>query len=191
MWQDDVVPSPERFQPYSVTNIEGPGRPLYPGGPMFPAAADVTFVDMRNEEVGVTLKLRVIEGRPALVGVVVGPILPTIVHEISATDIHSLPIDELTDRAIFRAGGDFADSRTGAGHEDPSTEGTASVRTRRRHAMSDELLREVAEVVRAETRGEPRQAVRRHFHTSERTASRWIAAARERGFITDTSEGSK
>lgn len=183
MWQAEAMPDASRFEFYGPPSVEGPARPLFPGGPMFPSVAEQIFSDIDNEEIAVTLKLRVIDGRPTLVGVMVGPIHPAIDdREIPPSYLRSLPIKDLYDRATYRAGAAFADARTGPGHEDPATEGAAAVRAARlrRHAMTDDLLREVADVVLSDTSGKPREAVRDHFFTSWRTASRWIAATRER-----------
>ncbi len=180
LWQAKGVPP---FLPYGLRNLQGPIRPLHAGGPAFPAACDVWFVDREDGGRRLTLSLRVIDGRPALVGLSVGPFAPTIVREWTARDIHELPTDTLVDDAAAYIAANVADQRY-EGHGDPDAEGVAAVRVRRqRHPMTDDLLREVASVVTADRRGEPRRAVRNHFHTSERTASRWIALAKERGFM--------
>lgn len=54
---------------------------------------------------------------------------------------------------------------------------------RRQRSVTDELLREVAEVYLADTLDAPTLAVEIHFDTSNRTATRWVRLARQRGFI--------
>jgi len=54
----------------------------------------------------------------------------------------------------------------------------------RRRAVTDDLLRQVASVVVANL-DRPTIAVRDHFPTSHRNATRWSAAARDRGFLID------
>jgi hypothetical protein len=59
-----------------------------------------------------------------------------------------------------------------------------ALRGRRRRTVNDRLPREVAETVRADGNGAPTKAVETQMHTSHRNATRWITAARERGFLT-------
>lgn len=54
---------------------------------------------------------------------------------------------------------------------------------RRQRSVTDDLLREVAAVYQADTIGAPTLAVEDHFETSNRTATRWVKLARQRGFI--------
>jgi hypothetical protein len=51
-----------------------------------------------------------------------------------------------------------------------------------RHEMTDEFLGEVAAVY-SESETKPTAAVVARFHVSRPTASRWVALARERGFL--------
>ena len=53
----------------------------------------------------------------------------------------------------------------------------------RRTTLTDKFLREVAEVYRANDGIV--EAVRRHFNLSQRTAYRYVTAAKDRGFITE------
>lgn len=68
--------------------------------------------------------------------------------------------------------------------------GKAAAATRGRRKMTDDLLREVAEVYLADTSGAPTQAVADHFYTGHRNATRYVAKARERGFINQTEDKS-
>jgi hypothetical protein len=67
---------------------------------------------------------------------------------------------------------------------------TESVAARRRRSVTDELLREVAAVYQADTTGKPTKAVKEHFPTSQRNAARYVALAKERGFINQTEDQS-
>jgi hypothetical protein len=60
---------------------------------------------------------------------------------------------------------------------------TESVELRRRRTVTDELLREVARVYESDTTGAPTKAVSDRFPTSHRNATRYVALARERGFL--------
>jgi len=59
---------------------------------------------------------------------------------------------------------------------------------RRGRPVSDEELRRVAEIVEANDY-DPRKEVMRTLHVSGRTASRWIAAAKDRGFVGAAKKG--
>lgn len=61
----------------------------------------------------------------------------------------------------------------------------------RRRRVTDDLLREVAEVYRAADDGRPTEAVARRFAASHSTAARWVGLARERDFLGATSSGRK
>jgi hypothetical protein len=54
---------------------------------------------------------------------------------------------------------------------------------RRRQELDEGFLRQVAGIVQGDDSGAPRMAVAEQMHTSDRTASRWIAEARRRGFL--------
>jgi hypothetical protein len=59
--------------------------------------------------------------------------------------------------------------------------------TRQYRPVDMGLLRQVADIVTVNTYN-PRKQVAEELHTSERTASRWIAEARRRGFVTQEEE---
>jgi hypothetical protein len=59
----------------------------------------------------------------------------------------------------------------------------SALATRRRRTVNDKLLQEVAEVYQADTTYAPTWAVANHFPTSHRTATRYVALARKRGFL--------
>ena len=54
---------------------------------------------------------------------------------------------------------------------------------RKREDLDDELLSRVADAYQSDVSGAPRRNVAETLHTSERTASRWIAEARKRGLL--------
>ncbi len=176
---------------FVTTNVEGPVRPLSTGA-LFPSGIDVliypmsagragVLADERNNKV-LTLHLRAIDGQPVLVGISASN-LDGSPRELSAAELHMLPVKALTEGAVRAAAATTAAAVPHPYERDPIVEGQSAVNARRRHVLTDELLQEVASVVKSDTRGEPRQAVRKHFSTSLRTASRWLAAARDRGFL--------
>ena len=59
----------------------------------------------------------------------------------------------------------------------------AAGKLHRNKKMNSTHLQRVAEVYLADRTGAPTEAVRAHFNTAHRTATRWVALARERGFI--------
>lgn len=169
-----------------VTNVEGPSRPLASGA-MFPARADVLIYDADDEATRVRLSLRSIDGRPVLVGAAVEPAHAGVAQELSATALRELPLNKLTEIAVKAAAAPFADERSGPGRGDPEREGVLATRARRRRGMSDEELEEVARVMR-ENPGNPTLAVFEQLAApaffSYRTAARWVAEAKKRGFAT-------
>ena len=56
-------------------------------------------------------------------------------------------------------------------------------RAGRKVKVTDDLLREVAEVYRANVSGKPTEAVANHFDRSHRTATLYIKRARDNGFL--------
>jgi len=64
-----------------------------------------------------------------------------------------------------------------------------SARSQARRTVTDELLRQVAEVYRANLKDRPGEAVRAAFWVHPRTAARYIRAARDKGFLPDTTRG--
>jgi hypothetical protein len=131
----------------------------------------------------VTLTLRVEDGRPILDTFYVTR--PRAAHgPLRATTIHALPVDRIVAAAIeqIRIAMDRFEGAADAKR--------LAVQAYGRRRITDELLREVADVVRADRLQMPNQAVQTKLHTSSRNASRWITAARERGFL-DDNEGSQ
>jgi hypothetical protein len=104
--------------------------------------------------------VRDIEGLPPL-----GRLLNVVIKEVAAW---------ASAQESGRAQPDFHDIKLGE---------KVAARRRKRHVINDELLSTVAEVVRTDMSGAPRQALREQIGCSLRTASRWIALARERGFL--------
>lgn len=74
---------------------------------------------------------------------------------------------------------------------DPRPEAVAAVRgARGNRKVTDALLREVAEVYRSNMDA-PTKAVRERYFVSERMASKYVQAARARGFLPPTTQGKK
>jgi len=67
--------------------------------------------------------------------------------------------------------------------------GIQHARSAARRTVTDELLRQVAEVYRANLKDRPGEAVRAAFWVHPRTAARYIRAARDKGFLPDTTRG--
>jgi hypothetical protein len=169
-------------------------------GPSFPEWADVhwcrllpapgptgTYNWKDRRVTGPLVRLHVVvhDGRPEVDEVIAerqagGP-------EVTATALCDIPLRAIVDRfveqmamlsfgaSLFQDVEDF-----NAGYKDATS---AAAATRRRRTVDDELLREVAEVHRNDLTFAPVKAVQEHFHTSRRNAARWVALARERGFV--------
>lgn len=120
-----------------------------------------------------TLWLAVEDGTPLLTQICVrrsgasGP--------LKASIVHALPVNQLADEAV---GSILAFLAMGGTNDDNLTN-----QIPRRRAVDDDLLRQVARAVQADGRAEPNNAVRASIPCSKRTASRYIALARERGFL--------
>lgn len=164
-----------------VADISGFISPL-PSGPLWPTAAEVwAYVGDEPEKV-VTLTFRVMDGQPVLTGVGIRQVVPDWPRpaEVTEDDIRALlPLQELVDEAV-RAVTVVVGA---AGTEPPDA--------RRRGPLTREFLEWVAYVVRSNPRTPMRSLAESYFHTSERTAWRWVTAAREKGLLPDTptSEG--
>jgi hypothetical protein len=119
------------------------------------------------------------------------------IRSVTASAARNLPLKKIIDEAIHRvtvlaaAIQEIAASGEQHGYRflgiDPS--GRFIVRPevlnkRTRRLVDDSLLADVAEVVRAHPT-QPNLNVRRQLHTSSRNATRWIAAAKQRGFLDD------
>lgn len=115
--------------------------------------------------------------------------------EITATALSTIPLREIVDGVKITIAEvmvlELDDSGTPGedGHFDEDTNDAAwlagkSVEAlRRRRTVTDELLQEVARVYEGDTTGAPTKAVADHFPTSHRNATRYVALARERGFL--------
>lgn len=94
------------------------------------------------------------------------------------SDLRKIPLDRIFTAACERVGA-VAASRSGSA--DLSSAAKAAVQ-RRRHVLASDFLKRVAVVVK-ENPDAPTRAVAERLFTSHRTASRWIAAARSKGFL--------
>jgi len=146
-----------------------------PDGSPFPEWLEVgATVD---GEVGISLRLVLENGTPVLDRIEMarphGAGKP-----LTASRIHAVPVDGVVQKAITLAADHFRGSEDSAGTAD-------LLRAHGRRSITDELLREVASVVAKDTRGKPNLAVQTEMHTSSRNATRWIKAAKERGFLSE------
>ena len=105
-----------------------------------------------------------------------------------------MPIASLFDRLVSFLGWAAQLEKTaydepGVPHPIPSDDeldayGAKAVSSLRGRPVSDEDLRKVAEIVK-DNGFNPRKQLKETLNLSERTASRWIAEARRRGFLGD------
>ncbi|MGH9090202.1 MAG: hypothetical protein ACRDZR_02290 [Acidimicrobiales bacterium] len=180
---------------FRVRIVEGPIASLATGAP-FPAVADVEIFEAIERVV--TLRLRVRDGRPVLIRLTVGPwpSSPTFTEmterdapELTATEIHALPVEELVTAAIRQVALTVAASTPAPHAYDGRAAADAAVESRRRRIMTDTTLRQVAEIARrASAKPDAVAAIRREMHTSARSAYRWLGLAEERGYIPPPTE---
>ena len=135
------------------------------------------------DDTPVTLTLEVEDGRPVLNSFLFGRPRGGKKGPLTASMISKISVDQVVRKTIEDVGR-FMARVDGV----PDGTGASALRSHGRRSITDSFLREVASVVRDDLLGEPNQAVQRRLHTSSRNASRWITAARERGFLTDTTE---
>lgn len=112
---------------------------------------------------------------------------------VTASFIHGLPVGDLFDQLVAYL--DWGADLMQKGYDDPNVVhlmpkdderqamGARAVASQRGRLVSDEDLRKVAEIVVGNDY-DPRKEVVRQLHLSDRTASRWIAEARRKGFLT-------
>ena len=175
--------------------VAGVARPLSTGA-MFPTVATVQAYEEGNPSTEITLRLRVMEGRPVLVGISVGPDAeidrlfdgPEIV-ELDGEYLRRLPFDELVMTATKAVARAFAAAAPAPYRRDPATEGDVAVRARGRRVMTDDLLADVVLIVKAHPEA-PTRAVHEQMGCSYRTAGRWVAEARSAGSSSEV-EGQK
>jgi hypothetical protein len=156
---------------------------------LFPAYVDVGVI--RESWLEVELSIQVLNGLPELVRLEIrkGRDAARNLLPIRARDLRSPslpPLERLLTRIVQEIGTRAA--AESQRHPEPDagdrTRGErVAAQRRKRHQMNDDLLRRVAEVVTADTTGAPRMALRNEIGCSLRTASRWIALAKERGFL--------
>lgn len=125
----------------------------------------------------VTISRSGVAGHPGAGIVWAGP-------EITASAIHALPLESIVERVVH----DCAQwaART-VGRADADAAASAAMHQRRRHAITDDLLRQVSEIARSHPDA-PTIAVSAALPTSRRNASRLIAEARRRGFFDEPTE---
>lgn len=131
------------------------------------------------DETPLVVELTVEDGRPVLTTLMVGRPSHT-AGALKASTVHGIPVDQVV-RKVVEDVGRLMERVDGQALPD----GSGALKAYGRRVITDELLREVAEHVRGDPHGKPNQAVARNLHTSSRNASRWISAAKERGFLSE------
>jgi hypothetical protein len=141
-----------------------------------------------------TLFFEVVDSRPALRSLRIGAEEVDGEAEVTASVVHDLPLGQIIAETIARtATATLASARAsearaeGRPHQFLTPEEVASTRRNalvsvRGRPVGDETLRRAAEIVRDHPY-DYRQKVHELLPTSKRTASRYIAEARKRGFI--------
>ncbi len=109
--------------------------------------------------------------------------------EVRAADLRALRLDDLLELATGAAGlvvtldvGEVVTAE-GPGDERTTVRQVREARRRARRKVTDELLREVAEVYGDNSEGAPVQAVSEHFDVALRTATWYVRQARDAGYL--------
>ena len=120
-------------------------------------------------------------------------------QEVRTSHLTGIRVEDLMERAIVelrvvRGHGDrdpvtgmydFYDPRPG----EAEIAATRAARAARKVKITDELLREVAAIYRANVDHKPLEAVAARFDRAHRTAALYVARARERGFLSPALKG--
>ena len=202
-WHHLWVPARPRFEPHLLTvgffgwGPEGVTLIELSDGTLFPET--VRAFARYGDGPQLRLTLGVEDGHPIVVGVELdrtyGPALtPSIIRDV--------PWVEVFDKTIGDAASQFlefyrAEQRHGRWKPDIDysesekaefqSASQAALTARRGRPVDDETLRQVAEIV-SRNRYDPRREIQKRLGASPRTASRWIKAAQQRGFVQDKSE---
>lgn len=180
-WQDyNGIKVPPRFEV---------GEPLTPDGRF--SSPEMEFgprgVHYRQVDRLVTYKFEMLDGVPRCVSVILGS--PPGLDEITAQDLRKVQIENaLTAVLDFFAGANAQYPHTYAISRKAAVD---LLRKRKRHAVTEDVLREVAEIYEENIDGAPTQAVAEHFGVELRTASQRVKRAREAGFITQTAKSGR
>jgi hypothetical protein len=160
-------------------------------GLALPVGAAATVRTREGEPIAV-IDVGVVGGRPACTGVSAVP-----GHELTMLLLRSIPIARLVRETaaaqvvrVTREDGEYYGERypdaAEAGAFDLSRQQLqVDLTLKRRAPLDDDFLREVADEYRqAQAAGVPTgQSIRARWPTSEANARRWVARARERGFL--------
>jgi hypothetical protein len=165
----------------------GPTVSLADGTP-FPAFVEYQIIRTVQGAPFATLRLEVVDGHPLVISF--GVIATTDGDGVTAADWRWVRFDAFVDRAVRQAAmATTATTHAYSGIDDMNVAlagaagAAADQVNNRRWAVTDDLLRRVAHVVREDTTGRRNVAVQKAFHTSARNATRWIRAAIDRGFL--------
>jgi hypothetical protein len=113
--------------------------------------------------------------------------------EITAKALSEIPLREIVDKVVGLAAmvsmrmppldGEGGSPAVQEWEEDVSGAADAALMSRHRRTVDDALLRRVADVYKSDMGGAPTKAVSDQLFTSHRNATRWVALARQRGFL--------
>jgi hypothetical protein len=140
-----------------------------------------------NDDRLLALTFKVEDGRPVVTRCLVEGVPSG--APLSASVLHELQLGEIVDRIVATVGA-FAYMDVGSEGRDEATfawpdvfrAGARATSSLRGRPVPDNALAKVAEIV-GRNDFNPRKQIRDELHVSERTASRWIAIARERGLL--------
>lgn len=164
-----------------------------------PAEFVVVFQPRKGvDEPLVEMHFAVIDGVPQCRGVLVSAIKGK--REVRAGDLRAIPVEDvlesvsahMTSRVIADDQGNVIHTTGRPFAEDLIRGNVAAVRDARRQTkrkVTDELLREVAEVYRQNLGSNPTEAVRGHFGVAPRTAGLYVRRARDAGFLGEAIKG--
>ncbi len=166
-----------------ITYRDPPALTELDDGTPFPTTVSLTVI--REGVVPlIDMTIEVREGRPVMTQFSFrsrGPAGPP----LTATEIHDTNVGDLFEAAVHALASTPAPSDDPADLGDQAAGNRAVAMARRGRPVSDETLGRVAQIVKDHRDDDYRKQVATQEHVSLRTASRYIALAKERGLLTD------
>ena len=158
----------------------------------------VVFQPRREvDEPIVEIHFAVIDGVPQCRAVVASAIKGK--RELRASDLRALPVEDILENVSAQlaeqltTGDEGTERRVRRPLVDEWRRGSISAirgaRRQGRRRVTDDALREVADVYRANLDGNPTDAVRAHLGVADRTARLWVRRARDAGFLGESLRG--
>jgi hypothetical protein len=171
---------------------EGPRNRVRVGDRLLPRRIDVTLQSTVDDLPSLMMTIEVREGIPQCTQVTIRSTETG--REVRSVDLRAARLEDWLESIVASAAaeptehGYVIDDRMPA-ELAAERKRVRYVRAGARRTITDDLLRQVAEIYRANASDRPTEAVLVAFGTSPRTAARYVQQAREREFLPPTTPG--